>query len=181
MLCWQNMPRRSFFCSTPEQVFLFTTWTDFFIQSPKQVFLFNRLNKFFRLIDWTSFFVQSPKQLFSFTTWTDFFVQSIEQVFSFNRLDKFFCSITWTSFAAIKTKMKSHDQFNGNLLKTYSDCQSFLFFKSVKYASSASYPLCLLHMIVELFYHNRLWYFLCSLLFFRNYKSTVMMKTGQTH
>ena len=43
--------------------------------------------------------------------------------------------------------MKSHDQFNGNLLKTYSDCQSFLFFKSVKYASSASYPYCLLHMI----------------------------------
>jgi len=48
--------------------------------------------------------------------------------------------------------MKSHDQINGNLLKTYSDCQSFLFFKSVKYASSASYPLCLLHMIVELFF-----------------------------
>jgi hypothetical protein len=47
--------------------------------------------------------------------------------------------------------MKSHDQINGNLLKTYSDCQSFLFFKSVKYASSASYPLCLLHMIVVIF------------------------------
>lgn len=47
--------------------------------------------------------------------------------------------------------MKSHDQFNGNLLKTYSDCQSFLFFKSVKNASSASYPHCLLHMIVIFF------------------------------
>jgi len=47
--------------------------------------------------------------------------------------------------------MKSHDQINGNLLKTYSDCQSFLFFKSVKYASSASYSLCLLHMIVIFF------------------------------
>ena len=34
--------------------------------------------------------------------------------------------------------MKSFDQFNGNLLKTYNNCQSFLFFRSIINASSAS-------------------------------------------